>query len=100
MSTILKVVHNTAKELENFGVLDKVTMREFDALCLSPVQKFSADQVRQLRLKYQLSQPVFARYLNVSDKLIKKWEQGDTVPRGAALKMLNLVDQKGLDSIA
>lgn len=100
MSDILKSVHRTAKGLKNSGVIDKTTMRQFDALCLTNVHEFTADQVRALRLKYKLSQPVFAQYLNVSDKLVKKWEQGDSKPRGAALKMLTIAEKKGLEVIA
>ena len=86
MSDILKSVHKTAKGLKNSGVIDKTTMRKFDALCLTTV--------------HELSQPVFAQYLNVSDKLVKKWEQGDSKPRGAALKMLSIAEKKGLEVIA
>jgi len=114
MSDILKAVHKTAKGLQKSGSIDKTTMRKFDALCLTSVHEFTPDQVRALRLKNKLSQPVFARYLlknklsqpvfaryfNVSDKLVKKWEQGDSKPRGAALKMLSLAEKKGLDIIA
>ncbi len=100
MSDILKSVHRTAKGLKKSGVIDKTTMRKFDALCLTNVHEFTPDQVRNLRLKNNLSQPVFAQYFNVSDKLVKKWEQGDSSPRGAALKMLSLAEKKGLEAIA
>jgi putative transcriptional regulator len=100
MSDILKSVHKTAQGLKRAGVIDKTTMRKFDVLCLTTVHKFSPAQVRDLRLKYNISQPVFARYFNVSDKLVKKWEQGESTPKGAALKMLTLVEQRGLDAIA
>lgn len=100
MSDILKSVHKTASGLKKSGVIDKTTMRKFDALCLTSVHEFTPEQVSNLRLKYNLSQPVFAQYLNVSDKLVKKWEQGDSSPRGAALKMLTLAEQKGLEVIS
>lgn len=100
MSDILKSVHRTAKGLKKAGVIDKTTMRKFDVLCLTRVHPFTAAQVRDLRLKNKLSQPVFAQYFNVSDKLVKKWEQGDSSPRGAALKMLSLAEKKGIDIIA
>lgn len=100
MSDILRSVQRTAHGLHKTGVISRTTMREFDALCLTPIIDFSPAKVRELRLKHNLSQPVFARYLNVSDKLVKKWEQGESKPRGAALKMLVLADQKGLDAIA
>ena len=100
MSEILKSVHKTAKGLKKSGLIDKTTMRKFDALCLTSVHEFTPDQVRKLRIKYNLSQPVFAQYFNVSDKLVKKWEQGDSSPRGAALKMLVIAEKKGLEVIA
>jgi len=100
MSDILKSVHKTVKGLKKSGVVDKKTMRTFDALCLTSVHEFTPEQVRNLRLKHNLSQPVFAQYLNVSDKLVKKWEQGDSAPKGAALKMLSIAEKKGLEVIA
>ncbi|MCO4320950.1 helix-turn-helix domain-containing protein [Aliidiomarina quisquiliarum] len=100
MSDILKAVHDTAKGLHEVGAMDKTTMRKFDALCLTTLHEFTPEKVRALRLENNLSQPVFARYLNVSDKLVKKWEQGESKPRGAALKMLSLAKTKGLDAIA
>ena len=36
-SPILKAVHDTAKGLHKAGVLDRVTLREFDRQCLPPV---------------------------------------------------------------
>ena len=98
MSDILKSVHRTAKGLKSSGVIDKTTMRQFDALCLTNVHEFTADQVRALRLKYKLSQPVFAQYLNVSDKLVKKWEQGDSKPRGGSFENVDHRREKGLGS--
>jgi putative transcriptional regulator len=100
MSDILKSMHKTAQGLKRAGAIDKTTMRKFDVLCLTTVHEFSPAQVRDLRLKYNISQPVFARYFNVSDKLVKKWEQGESVPKGAALKMLTLAEKNGLDAIA
>lgn len=99
MSDILKAVHQTAKGLHKAGAIEKTTMRKFDALCLTTLHEFSAEQVRSLRVKSGLSQPVFAMYLNVSDKLVKKWEQGDSKPTGPALKMLVLAEKKGIEAI-
>ncbi len=79
--------------------IEKTTMRQFDVECLTSIYEFSAAQVKSLRLKNGLSQPVFARFLNVSDKLVKKWEQGERKPQGSALKMLILAEQKGIESI-
>lgn len=76
--------------------MDSKTMREFDALCLPPVKDMTAAQIRRLRLKNKASQAVFAAYLNTSASTVQKWEQGQKKPNGPSLKLLNLVEQKGL----
>ena len=43
---------------------------------------------------------MFARYLNVSTGLISQWERGEKRPAGASLKLLTLVQKKGLNVIA
>lgn len=95
--SILKTVHKTAKSLNKAGVMDDKTMREFDALCLPPVKQYNPQQIRKLRLKYKASQAVFAAYLNTSKSTVQKWEQGQKKPNGPSLKLLNLVEQKGLE---
>lgn len=65
-----------------------------------PVKKYSASQIKQIRLKSNASQAVFAAYLNTSVSTIQKWEQGQKKPTGAALKLLSLVDKKGLLALA
>lgn len=98
--SILNTVHKTAKELKDAGLLDEMTMHEFDALCLPPVKDYSALQIKRIRLKYKASQAVFAAYLNTSISTVQKWEQGQKHPNGPSLKLLNLVDQKGLEALA
>ena len=98
--SILKTVHETAKGLHKAGVMDAQTMREFDALCLPPVKVYTAAQIKRLRLKCKASPPVFAAYLNTSPSTVQKWEQGQKKPNGPSLKLLNLVDQKGLEALA
>lgn len=48
-SSILASVHKTAAGLHRAGSVDKATMREFDAICLTPVQPLSPDEIRALR---------------------------------------------------
>ena len=45
------------------------------------------------------SQPVFACHLNTTASTIRKWEQGETRPTGPALKLLNVLADKGLQAI-
>jgi len=97
---ILDTVHDTAKGLHKAGVMDTKTMREFDALCLTPVKNLSAVQIKRLRTRNKASQAVFAAYLNTSPSTVQKWEQGQKKPNGPSLKLLNLIQQKGLDALA
>jgi len=97
---ILDTVHDTAKGLHKAGVMDTRTMHEFDALCLTPVKKLSAAQIKRLRTRNKASQAVFAAYLNTSTSTVQKWEQGQKKPNGPSLKLLNLVQDKGLEALA
>ena len=66
--TILGVIHDTAQGLHDAGVMAAKTMREFDALCLPPVQVYSAEQIKRIRLRNQASQAVF-QWLRAAKKL-------------------------------
>lgn len=99
-SEILTVVHRTVAGLHEAGVVDRTTMREFDDLCLTPVAPMLPEEIRALREREQVSQPVFARYLNVRKDAVSKWERGEKRPDGPSLKLLNLVKAKGLHAIA
>jgi len=98
--SIIEVVHESAKDLYDIGLIDAVTMRKFDAMCLPMVKKLSPSQIKKIRARARLSQPVFAHVLNVSPSTIKHWEIGDKQPSGAALKLLNIVEQKGIRAIS
>ena len=99
-SDALAAVHETALGLNEAGVMDKRTLKQFDALCLTPVEPLTPDQIRQLRLREQASQAVFACTLNVTTGLVSQWERGEKRPRGATLELLTLVARKGLQAVA
>ena len=94
--SMLEVAHEMAKGLYEANVINATTMREFDALCLPPVKDLSATEIKKIRLREKVSQPVFAKWLNTSTSTVKQWEQGEKHPRGTSLKLLNLVAKKGL----
>lgn len=100
MSELLKSIHKDMQALHKSGVIDDVTLRNFDALCLTPVPEFSPDDIKHIRETNHISQGVLAAYLNVTDKAVQKWEQGRAKPAGASAKLLALVQKKGLQAIA
>lgn len=97
--SILETVHESAKELHVAGVMSEVTLRQFDALCLPPVKIYTPAQIKRIRQKIRTSQAVFAAYLNTSASTIQKWEIGGKKPNGPSMKLLNLVDEKGLEAL-
>ena len=56
----------------------------------SPPAPALAADVRRLRSTMKMSQAVFARYLNISTKLVQAWESRRRVPEGPALLLLRL----------
>jgi len=99
-SRILDAVHETAQDLRGAGLVSDMTLREFDSLCLPPVPDYSAAQIKAIRERHRVSQSVFAAYLNVGKTTVCQWEQGLKHPRGTSLKLLSLVDRKGLEAVA
>ena len=100
MSRILDAVHADAEGLFEDGLLDDVTMRELDALCLPPVKSYSAEDVRRIRHTAHVSQAVFAHILGVGPVTVQKWEQGTKKPGGASRRLLQLVDDQGIAILA
>ena len=99
-SDALGAIHETASDLHEAGLMDKRTLRNFDELCLTSVCPMPPEEIRALRERERVSQAVFALHLNVSTGLISQWERGEKHPAGASLKLLTLVQKKGLEAIA
>lgn len=99
MSKIVESLRGDLAALVEAGAISKVTLREFDAICPPPVREFSAADIKRLRESLKFSQPVFALYLHTSASTVRKWEQGETQPGGPALKLLNIIADKGLQAI-
>ena len=53
-----------------------------------PPKELSAKEIVKVRNQLNVSQAVFARYLNISTKTVQSWEQGLGKPNGASLKLL------------
>jgi putative transcriptional regulator len=85
---------------ERAGLVDKQTLRDFDARCLTPTPPIDPEEIKAIREREHVSQPVFARHLNVSRNLISDWERGVKRPGGPALRLLTIVRNKGLAAIS
>lgn len=99
-SALVEAVYSTGKGLHKAGVVDQITLREFDQLCLPPVEPLQPEQIKRIREASHVSQAVFARLLNTSLSTVQKWEIGQKKPTGTALKLLHLVKKRGLEVVA
>ena len=98
-SEALASVHEMMEGLAEAGHIGKRTMREFDEACFEPTPILAPEEIRAIREDAHVSQPVFARYLNVSKNLVSDWERGAKRPGGPALRLLVIVRAKGLKAI-
>ena len=95
-SDAFEAIHASAAALHQVGAIDKATMREFDESCLVTPALIDPKQIKRIRERAHVSQPVFARYLNTSESTVQKWEAGTKRPSGMALKLLAVVEKHGL----
>ena len=93
-------IHESALALHGVGAIDKATMRKFDESCIAKTPTFEATQIKQIRERAKVSQPIFAMYLNTSESTIQKWKAGTKKPSGMALKLLDIVHKHGIGVLA
>ena len=65
-SPAFEAIHSAASGLYNVEAIPQETMRNFDKACLSQVDDLLPLEIKALREKFNVSQPVFAHYLNTS----------------------------------
>lgn len=98
-SRLLDELQETATGLHKAGVISARRMNEYQQLRNLEVQEISPQQIKALRLREHLSQAVMAAVLNVSTSALQKWESGDNKPNGSSLRLLNIIEKKGLEAI-
>jgi putative transcriptional regulator len=98
-SELDEATHTSVAGMHRAGTVDEKTMRGFDASCLE-VPPIAPQQIKKLRRRHRVSQPVFARYLGTSESTVEKWETGVKKPSGMARKLLSIVEKHGLKVLA
>ncbi|PWB83333.1 MAG: transcriptional regulator [Methylocystaceae bacterium] len=90
----------TVEGVRYTGAVDQVTLRDLDSLRLPSIEPLGPKQIKKIREASHVSQAVFARLLNTSVSTVQKWEIGQKKPTGTALKLLHLVQKRGLEVVA
>jgi putative transcriptional regulator len=98
-SEIAEAVHEGVSGMHRLGLVDKKTMRDFDLRCLTTVEDLSGNDIQALREREGISQAVLARCLNLTTGQISQLERGAKHARGATLKLLCLIEEKGLEIV-
>jgi putative transcriptional regulator len=60
---------------------------------VAPPPRYGSARVRRVREGLGLSQPVFAKALNVSVGTVRGWEQGARIPDGPSRRLLEVVER-------
>ena len=100
-SRILSEMLQTAQDLQGAGVMSRADFARIEAACAQPPD-YTPERVARIRTrKAKMSQSVFASVLNVTTSTVQKWESAASGkrPSGAAAKLLQLVDAKGIDAL-
>ncbi|MFH2063897.1 MAG: helix-turn-helix domain-containing protein [Pseudomonadota bacterium] len=96
--TISKSIVNTVTDLRNSGIIDEITMKNIQSLCLPEVKDYTPKKIITIRKKFKLSQAALASIFNISPSTVQKWEQGNKRPTGASKKLLDIIERKGLEA--
>lgn len=62
-SDVLAAIHTSATALQKVGAIDQTTMRKFDASCLAAPAVLAPQQIKKIRERAHVSQPVENRIL-------------------------------------
>ncbi len=98
-NSIKDMVLESFEDLYKIGTVDEITLREVKAMCPPDVKPYAPNSIARLRRKLKLSQAALARFINTSVYTVQKWEQGAKKPSGPALKLLHIIDEKGLAGV-
>ena len=98
---ILTEMLEMAQALQGHALISKQDMATMQLICQRPPD-YTSENVTAIRVgKAKVSQSVFASILNVSVSAVQKWESPSSGkhPSGAAAKLLQLIEKKGLEAI-
>lgn len=92
-------IHKESDLLSKEGIGERVTLRTFDYQSLPLIESLQPEQIKNIREASHVSQAVFARLLNTSLSTVQKWEIGQKRPTGTALKLLHLIQKRGIEAV-
>lgn len=104
ISPLAKALLETAGDMRKAGLMDKaahdkITLRHLGSSDKPKVVPITGPQIRAMRMRANLSQAVFAHYLNLTAGYVSQLERGIKQPKGPALALLDVIKRKGIEAI-
>jgi putative transcriptional regulator len=102
---LTKELLETARDMHASGIMDdaayeKIIMRHLGRAAKAPAAApMTGDDIRAIRERANISQAVFAKYLNLTTGYVSQLERGAKRPTGAALVLLDVIRRKGIEAI-
>ncbi|SLM33032.1 Transcriptional regulator, XRE family [Desulfamplus magnetovallimortis] len=97
--SIAESITKTVKDLNRSGVVDDITLKNIEKLCLPEIKDYPPAKIISIRKRFRLSQAALASVFNISPSTVQKWEQGNKKPAGASRKLLDIMERKGLEAL-
>lgn len=97
--SIADSITKTVRDLNRSGLVDDITMKNIENLCLPEIKEYTPEKIISIRKKLRLSQAALASIFNISTSTVQKWEQGNKKPAGASKKLLDIIERKGLEAL-
>jgi putative transcriptional regulator len=104
ISPMAEALLETAAGMHRIGVMDdatyrKITVRHLGKKASHLAVPISADEIRALRERANMSQAALAHTLNLTVGYLSQLERGVKQPKGPSLALLNIVRHKGIEAI-
>lgn len=97
--TIAESITSTVEDLRKSGIIDEITMKNIQNLCIVDVKQYTPENIVSIRKRLKLSQAALASLFNISPSTVQKWEQGKKRPAGASNKLLDIIERKGMEAL-
>ncbi len=97
--SIAESITSTMSDLNKSRVVDDITMKNLENLCIPEVHDYTPQSISSIRKKLHLSQAALASLFNISISTVQKWEQGKKKPAGASKKLLDIIERKGVEAL-
>lgn len=99
MTERLKRIQGMAQRYNKLGVVKDETVASIDAAVharnIPEVREMTGGEIKEVRMRYKMSQATLAMTTGMSVESVSKWERNESKPNKAALRIINIIDARG-----